>query len=225
MFELTKNQKKTIELLANSLLKEKFYWTGGTLLAYHYFHHRFSEDLDFFTEKPFNFEEINPLVNQIKKECGFKKVNFKKVFERYEFFFKNKEPLRIEFVYYNSEKKTLKKRKKLLGVYIDSLEDLSANKTMAYFDRNEPKDLFDLYFILKKGKFSPKKLLKLTEKKFGVVFSQDSFWSESFKRIKNLSQIKPLIIAENERDKDKLLEKIKECFQQNSNKYLSNFII
>jgi len=223
--ELTKNQKKTIKLLANSPLKEKFYWTGGTLLAYHYFQHRHSLDIDFFTEKPFGFEEINLLVNQIKKECGFKKVEFKKIFDRYEFLFKNKEILRIEFVYYNSEKKALKKRKKLLGVYIDSLEDISANKTMAYFDRNEPKDLFDLYFIIKRRGLSPKKLLKLTEKKFGVVFTQDSFWSESFKGIKNLYKIKPLIIAKNEKEENKLLEKIKEYFQQGSDKYLSNFII
>jgi len=35
-------------------------------------------------------------------------------------------------------------------VLVDSLEDIAANKIMALFDRNDPKDLVDLYFFLTK---------------------------------------------------------------------------
>lgn len=56
---LTPLQKKAIDLLAKSPLREKFYWTGGTLLSYHYLGHRKSLDVDFFSDEPFGFDEIN----------------------------------------------------------------------------------------------------------------------------------------------------------------------
>lgn len=59
MVDLTRSQKKTVDLLAKSPLRDKFYWTGGTLLAYHYLGHRRSLDLDFFSQERFSFEEVN----------------------------------------------------------------------------------------------------------------------------------------------------------------------
>lgn len=219
--KLTEIQEKVISHLANSTLNKKFYWTGGTLLAYHYLHHRKSLDLDFFSEEEFLFEKVNQLVEQIKKNVGFKKVSFKKIFDRFEFIFENGEILRIEFVYYNHEKKTLKKRNKILGVYVDSLEDIAANKTMAYFDRNEPKDLFDLYFLLHKGGFNPSQLLKLVDKKFGVSFNEALFWSEAFKSLPLLRELKPLMLEKEERQQEALLEKIEEYFKDGSYQLLS----
>lgn len=219
--KLTKAQEKVILCVANSSLSEKFYWTGGALLAYHYLHHRKSLDLDFFSEDEFLFEEINKLVQKIKKDAGFKKVNYKKIFDRWEFIFENHEVLRVEFVYYNHEKKTLKARKKLLGVYIDSLEDMAANKTMAYFDRNEPKDLFDIYFLLQKGDFNPGKLLQLVDEKFGVSLTETLFWSESFKILPLLHEIKPLILDKDEKKQEELLGKIDQYFKDGSSKFLS----
>lgn len=217
---LTKTQEKAIALLANSTLNKKFYWTGGTLLAYHYLHHRKSLDLDFFSEEVFSFEEVNKLVEQIKRDLEFKKVNYQKIFDRWEFIFENNEILRIEFVYFNHEKKTLKKRNKLLGIYVDSLEDIAANKTMAYFDRNEPKDLFDIYFLLYKGGFTPSQLLELVVKKFGVSFSESLFWSESFKSLPLLRELKPLMLEKEAKEQEWLLDRIEKYFKDGSYKFL-----
>lgn len=218
---LTKTQEKTLFILANSALSKKFYWTGGTLLAYHYLHHRRSLDLDFFSEDVFSLEEVNKLVEQIKKDLELRKVSYQKIFDRFEFILENDEMLRLEFVYYNHDKKTLKKRDKILGVYVDSLEDIAANKTMAYFDRNEPKDLFDIYFLLHKGGFIPSQLLRLMRKKFGVSFNESLFWSESFKSIPLLNKLKPLILEKEEKKQDALLNKIEKYFKDGSYKFLS----
>lgn len=218
--KLSNTQEKAISILASSTLAEKFYWTGGTLLSYYYLNHRNSLDLDFFSEKEFVFDEINQLANKIKDEMGFKKINFKKIFDRFEFIFENSEILRIEFVYYNHEKKTLKKRPKLLGLYIDSLEDIAANKVMAYFDRNEPKDLFDLYFILTKKDFSVQKLLELALQKFGVEFTESLFWSEAFKSLPLLHTLKPLMEKQSDQQKENLIKIIEAYFKKSSSIFL-----
>lgn len=103
--------------------------------------------------------------------------------------------MRLEFVFYNFP--ALKPRKKWEGISIDSLDDIAANKTMAFFDRNDAKDLFDIYFLINKENFTPQKLLKLAEDKFGVKFSESNFWSESFKSFKKLGNLMPLLSIEN----------------------------
>ena len=213
-------QKEAIRSLASSPLGKKFYWTGGTLLAYYYLHHRRSLDLDFFSEEKFSFEEINDWVQKFKKEAGFQKVSSQKIFDRWEFLFENKEKLRIEFVYYNKEKKRLRKRRKLWGIEIDSLEDLAANKVIAYFDRNEPKDLFDLYFLLTKAKLTPARLLDLARRKFGVELPEHLFWSEAFKALSLLPEIKPLMLEGSDRDKERLLGEIENYFKEKSERFL-----
>ena len=217
--KLTEKQQRVLTLLAQSPLAKKFYWTGGTLLASYYLYHRKSIDLDFFSEEPFLFEDVNNFVQQISKELGFRKVNSKKIFNRWEFLFENHEPLRIEFVYYNHDKKTLKKRVILHGVFIDSLEDIAANKTLAYFDRNEPKDLFDLFFLMTKKDFIVTRLLNLTHEKFGLTFAESLFWSEAFKHFPLLHTLKPLL-ENNEENPETLLRTIESYFKKESAEFL-----
>ena len=193
-------------------------------MAFFYLQHRYSLDIDFFSEQKFTFQEVNQFVETLKQKGKFKKVEAKKIFDRWEFLLQNDETLRIEFVYYNQEKRTLKKRRRLLGVYIDSLEDIAANKTIAYFDRNEPKDLFDIYFLIKKGGIPPKKLLKLAREKFGVELPEGMFWSEAFKCLPTLKTIKPLMLEGSEKEKNLLLNNIEDYFKNNSAKYLRRAI-
>lgn len=218
---LTHTQQLAIALLANSPLKETFYWTGGTLLAYHYLHHRKSFDLDFFSEKPFALAELTSFVQHLKKQGGFTSMEHQKVFDRHEFLFENEEKLRVEFVYYNHEKKTLKKRGSLLGVRIDSLEDIAANKTFAYFDRNEPKDVVDLYFLLHKRRFTSEVLLRLVWQKFGVSFNEASFWSEAFKCFPLLQTVKPILLETRKEKQEYLLMEIENYFRDQAAAFLS----
>lgn len=94
---------------------------------------------------------------------------------------------------------------------------------MAFLDRNDPKDLVDLYFILTKGGYKITRLLKLVEKKFGVKIEKGSIWSEAFKSLKDLDQLQPLLISKPEEVK-KILKKIKDYFISHSQQYLDKYL-
>lgn len=222
MFELTSGQKKVLDLFKKSPLKKQFYWTGGTLLSVFYCHHRQSKDLDFFSDSPFSYEQIIGFIHQLKRKLKLPKIEQKKIFDRFEFFLHNKDKLRLEFVFYHHPK--LKTRKKWQGIFIDSLDDIATNKTMAFFERNDPKDLCDLYFLFTKKKYTVKRLLKLVEKKFGIKFSESSFWSESYKSIRDLDNLKPLLIAKNLKERGEIIKRIQNYFIDHSTKYLHRVI-
>jgi len=218
MAEISSLQKKVLDLFSKSHLRDKFYWTGGTALSFFYLHHRQSKDLDFFNDKPFSYDQIISFAQNLKKQLKLKEIEEKKIFDRWEFFLHDKEKLRMEFVFYEHPK--IKPRKKWQGIFIDSLEDIAANKVMAFFDRNDPKDLVDLYFLLVNKKFKVKNLLRLAEKKFGVKLAESSFWSESFKSFKDLKEISPLLIVKNKKEKQKVINEIKDYFTSHSTGYL-----
>jgi len=224
MIKLTEIQNKAIALLANSSLKKKFYWTGGTLLAVYYFQHRLSADLDFFSEKSFTFDEINSYIQNLKVGIN-QNIVYNRIHDRHEFLFEGKEPLRIEFVLYNHEKKTLKSRQKYLGVYIDSLEDIAANKVIALMDRKEPKDLFDLYFIFTKAQIPVHQLLQMVKQKFGLKISEGMFWSQTMVVLPNLKTLRPLITSGNDNQKAELLNEIDNFFQKKSREFLNKSLI
>lgn len=220
MAELTHLQDKTLKAFAKSSLAKYFYWTGGTALSVFYFQHRQSKDLDFFSDKSFGYIDIIGFIQELKKQLKLTKIEEKKIFDRYEFLLTDKDKLRLEFVYFGHRQ--LRPRKKWQGLTIDSLEDIAANKVMALFDRIDPKDLVDIYFLLKK--FQPKKLLELVEKKFDIVFDVSSLWSECQKGLKDLDTITPLLIAKTEDEKRKIIQEIKNYFEKQGTRYLHEML-
>lgn len=168
MIELLPNQKALLQALAKSPLSEDFYWTGGTLLAARYLHHRHSLDLDLFSNKVYNDEVLLPLVEKIIKDLSFPKPTFTHRQNRQQFTFDGKEPLRLEFVYYPFPALSRRKKDKELGLKIDTLKDIAANKIFALYERAEAKDIFDLYWICKETKWPLKKLHQWAVKKFQV---------------------------------------------------------
>lgn len=222
MIELTPIQKKVLDLFSKSVLRNKFYWTGGAALAFLYLHHRQSKDLDFFTDEPFTYNQIIGFINSLKKDLNLKKIETRKIFDRWEFFLHDTEELRIEFVFYGHPK--IKARQKWQGIFVDCLEDIVTNKVMALFDRNDVKDLVDLYFILTVKNYKINALLKNVEKKFGIKLDQGTFWSEANKSLKNLDEISPLLITKGQKQKQKIINNIKEYFISNSNNYLKRML-
>ena len=218
MTELNKNQKILIKLLSASLLVKKFYLSGGTALSAFYLHHRLSVDLDFFSDKPFSYEELTVFLNTVKEKFNLKDIPVVKIFDRWQFTIEAKEPVKIEFVYFNHEKKRLRPLKKYMNIFVDSLDDIAANKTLAYFDRNEPKDLFDLYYLINISGFTVPHLLQIVKDKFGIKFSEFSFWSESTKSLELLKSLNPLIIDKNS---ELLLKKIRSFFLEEGSRSLS----
>lgn len=219
LVELTNLQRLFIEALKLTSLHRKFYWSGGTLLSHYYLQHRLSLDIYFFTEEKFTYDELLPYLTAIKQKKPDCIIEENKIYDRWDFLIRNSEVSRFEFVFYDQERKRLKPLKKYMGISIDSLEDIAANKVMAYFDRNEPKDLFDIYFLLRK-KFPVKKLLELTKEKFTVQFSEFMFWSESAKSLQNLSRIKPLLLSQDRSKQNSLLQEVKNYFLSSGKKYL-----
>lgn len=193
---LTARQKKFLEAFRASELSKHFYWSEGTLLAYHYFQHRFSEDLDFFSEDLFPDEFIASEIFRIKKMTGAIKVTEHKRLNRHQFVFDfDKNSLKIEFIYFPFPSIEPKKTLRAFDIKIDSLKDIAANKTHAAFERSEPKDIFDLYFILKKDSISFTGLFRLVERKFGVQIDPVSFGAKVLSSAAQLQKIQPLMFS------------------------------
>ena len=71
---LSLRQKLLLRLFSSDPhIQKNFYLSGGTALAEYYLHHRYSEDLDFFTEK-----EVDPLSIQIFLNQSLKKPVLKR---------------------------------------------------------------------------------------------------------------------------------------------------
>lgn len=215
---LTPVQQQVLEYFSKSLLKDRFYWTGGTALAVVYLRHRRSQDLDFFSDIPFSYNEIIGFIRELKKELQLEFVEEKKVFDRWEFFLHNQDEMRLEFVHYDHPK--LHERKRWNDIMVDSLDDIAANKAMALVDRREPKDVVDVYFLLQQPGYTVKMLLELGEKKFGVRFSESMFWSEALRRLETMESVKPLLFAQNEAEQENMMSKIQTYFEDHSKKFL-----
>lgn len=91
---------------------------------------------------------------------------------------------------------------------------------MAYFDRNEPKDLFDIYFLIQQLGFTPSRLLKLTRQKFGISFNEASFWSEAFKSFPLLHTLEPLMLEKESDQQKQILKTIEDYFREGSARFL-----
>jgi len=97
---LTNLQKKFLKEIGNSELSKYFIWSGGTALSY-YLSHRKSYDLDFLSKDLLPDDYLLSQIKKITKKLGIKKIEEKKRFNHHEFWLeKNKEGIRIEFVFY-----------------------------------------------------------------------------------------------------------------------------
>ncbi len=211
-----------LQTLAQSDLSKRFYWTGGTLLSHYYLHHRKSFDLDFFTEAPFTHDELLPFLNAAKQALSVEAFEETKVYDRWEYVIATTDPVtRFEFVYYNHEKKRLSPLLTYQGVLIDTLPDIAANKVMAYLDRNQPKDLLDVYTLLKKRKFTVRQLLDLVEKKYGARIPEFLLWSESAKSLKQLDTLRGYLLEPDAKKQDEILKRIKYFFLDHGRDFLA----
>lgn len=81
--QLTDNQKKFLSFFSKETsLVKFFYFTGGTCLSECYLNHRYSEDLDFFSEKEFNQKDISIFLQSKKKVIGNKSIDYQRLFNR-----------------------------------------------------------------------------------------------------------------------------------------------
>lgn len=147
---LTPLQRKLLRAIGESPLRDEFFLTGGTALAALYLHHRYSLDLDLFTENPTAIAQVPPTMREIASrldlEITFTRTlgTFLEAFitspdgERVEFDFAQDSPYRLEPTHFDPD----------LDLLVDNPTDISCNKLSALFDRAEPKDFVDIYFVV-----------------------------------------------------------------------------
>lgn len=138
---LTEDQKNLLIRFRDSPLCRRFYLTGGTALSAFYLYHRFSEDLDFFSEENVGVEEVLdfvkslPLVGAAEYE---RKYDRKICLLR----FSESKVIKVEFTTYPFPR--FEKGQIVDGIQVDSLKDILTNKLMAVTDRRDAKDYVDL---------------------------------------------------------------------------------
>ena len=151
---LTSLQQQVLNaFFAEEAFSRAFYLTGGTALAAFYLHHRYSDDLDFFT----NNEDVGflwPMVQSLASHLNFEMESRTPQFVRLRF----GEGLKVDFVQDVPFRAGVPIRH---GAWqVDSLENITLNKISAVQGRLDVKDYVDLYFLLKDH---PARILPLIE--------------------------------------------------------------
>lgn len=143
-----------------------FYLSGGTALSRGYYHHRYSDDLDYFVNDHPDFERIAGRAIKGLQEA-FSAVTIVNRDRHFWRVFVGAENLKIELINdVPSHIGTLVEHQ-ALGV-IDSRENILANKITALVDRVLPKDIADMYFLLKDSLDIKKALRDADSKAAGI---------------------------------------------------------
>lgn len=161
--ELSPGQKRVLDALAASELRETFYLSGGTALAAFHLHHRTSEDLDLFAREPFDSKRVLSFVASIADEPP----TMRRIHERLGFIAKvGDETLKLEFVHYEYdcvEPPALRYD----AIKVDGLRDILANKLSAVVERTDPKDYADILLLLRRDGLSLEQGMADCHRKFG----------------------------------------------------------
>jgi len=189
---ISQKQKLILEGIKNSeYLRKRFYFTGGTALSEYYLQHRFSDDLDFFSQEKFDNQIIFSIVSGWKEKYKIDfSSRFVEVVYRFELIFQDKTNVKLDFGYYpykQVEKGTEKNK-----IQIDSLRDIATNKLFTINQRTEIKDFVDLYFILRE-KYTIWDLIYGIDAKFGKrdieIIALDMMKVEDFDHLPNMIKL------------------------------------
>ena len=183
-------------LLLVSKLDNEFYLTGGTALHRFYYNHRYSDDLDFFVTNGQNFnEDVAEVIEQLKEESydvveNVKSRDFYRVTVN--------DFLQLDFV--NDRVYRYGKSKIIDGVKVDNKLNILTNKINTIVNRDEEKDVFDLFCLAYNESFNWNDVFEIANKKAVVekdifIYRLKSFPLEWLKRIKIIEDVK---ITENE---------------------------
>ena len=166
---LTREQKQILEFISKEkIITSRFYLTGGTALSYFYFKHRFSEDLDFFSETEFDSKILLTEISKIGDVVKATKIEQQTLSgqEIFYFYFGNESKVKIDFAYFPFD--PIGEFKKLNSLRITSIDDICINKIHAVGNRKRSRDYFDLYLCLKKLNWNIKDIRKNYHLKFEI---------------------------------------------------------
>lgn len=191
---LTSDQDAVLRALGRDALARTVYWTGGTLLAARYFQHRRSLDLDIFSEDLLEARGVDVAVRRIVRETHARGFRFIRYPSRTEYYLRFPErELRVDVAYFPFPPLGRRVRWHQYGLAIDSLRDIVANKVHAITERNEPKDVFDLYTILRAKQWTLKRIFADVAKKFGGDVDPVHFGARVLAGIDDMDRLRPLL--------------------------------
>jgi predicted nucleotidyltransferase component of viral defense system len=173
-----------------SKLENPFYLTGGTALHRFYYNARYSDDLDFFVSHGVNFkEDIDEIINSLQ-ENGYQTVIDVAVRDFYRATINDM--LQLDFV--NDRVYRYGKSKMINGIRVDNKFNILTNKINTIVNRDEEKDVFDLFCLAYNEVFDWQKILNEANKK--AVIEKDIFlyrlksfpleWLQRIKKIKDI---------------------------------------
>lgn len=200
---ITKEQQIVLNAVKNNdYFQKDFYFTGGTALSEHYLHHRYSDDLDFFSEKKIDQETIFSFIQNLRSTHFFTFTSrLVEVVYIFQLVFPNGIELKVDFGYYPYS--SLEKKENIDGLPVDSMKDIATNKLLTISQRTDIKDFVDIYFLLKK--YSLWDLIYAVEKKFHTTI-EPLLLASDFLKIEDFDFLPRLVIP-------LTLETIKEFFR------------
>ncbi len=214
----TPKQKEILEFISkDNKITSQFYLTGGTALSYFYFKHRFSEDLDFFSEKEFNPKILLISISQIGDKVKATRIEQQSLSsqEVFYFHFPGKTFVKVDFAFFPFE--TLGKFIKLNNLKVTSVEDITINKVHAITTRKRSRDYFDLFLCMKKLSWNSNDLRKNYRLKFEIDLPVEQL-ATSFLNVldaedepkflggQNFSEVKEFFIKETDKLKKDIIE-------------------
>lgn len=145
-------QDSFLRWLANKSIP--FYLTGGTALSRFYLHHRYSDDLDFFTNRYNDFlPALQKLIRDVPQDFHIDRDSLMITADFCRFFIrKDQVMLKIEFVN-DVESRVGILHETALGL-VDNPANILANKLTALMGRDEPKDVFDIITLAERYSFN-----------------------------------------------------------------------
>lgn len=152
---------------AEPTLTEQFYWTGGTVLAAEYLHHRLSDDIDLFTEADeVPLSTIVVWLKRVQKQLGYIRFDQQTSFNRNLFFlhYPDSNILKTEFTSFPFPRIELGPIR--FGLVLDGPKDIAVNKLFTISQKPRARDYIDLYFLISEKGFDLHELMKLARIKF-----------------------------------------------------------
>ncbi len=184
-----------ISLFEKGLGEKGFFLTGGTALAEFYLHHRYSDDLDFFTRKTGNLKKDFDEFLTVLDSLGF----IAEIQRRYEetltvsVYSSTQVGNKLKLEFNRDGTPRMAPSSHFENVVVDSFEDIAVNKVCTILSRgpHEPKDFIDLYFILTESQFSLDFLIGRAREK-EAAFDQEEGILEFAIRLRGVKE--PLIM-------------------------------
>lgn len=211
---LTEGQRAIIRLIGRSPLRPEFFLTGGTALSAFYLEHRYSDDLDFFTESPLAVQRVPPVMEKLAADLGAA-VQFRRMTGSFlECFltFPSGELVEMDFAQDAPFRFGPRRLVEELGVEVDNLVDIATNKLSAFYDRSEPKDFVDVYVLHREVMPFSELVEKAGQKHLGL----DLYWlAQACARVREVRLLPRLI-------KPVALEELRAFFEDQARRLMAD---